>query len=150
MANSFLRFQNENTLLKEMHRILRDDGYVLLTVPAFQFLYSKHDKEHGHFRRYNKQQLEEAMIRNGYIIEKSSYFNSILFPALGFARLIEKFFKISLDNGEPPQKSINKLLYKIFSSERKLLKKYNFKYGLSLVVIAKKDNGGEWDKKNNR
>ncbi|MDR0706722.1 MAG: class I SAM-dependent methyltransferase [Treponema sp.] len=62
---------------------LKDNGTVLITVPAWQFLFSAHDKRAKHFRRYNRKQLLELLKGNKIKIEKCHYFYTSLF----FARL---------------------------------------------------------------
>jgi 2-polyprenyl-3-methyl-5-hydroxy-6-metoxy-1,4-benzoquinol methylase len=62
----------------------------LITVPAYQFLFSEHDKNLGHYRRYNRSQLKKELKLSGFTIIKSGYFfNSLLIPRF-FQKIIEQ------------------------------------------------------------
>lgn len=128
-----------DTALKEVHRVLKPDGLFLLTVPAFQFLYSPHDKKNHHVKRYCRKDLCMALEKNEFQVLRCSYFNTWLFPVEAAVRLLEKALdkEVSLPSGDGGGDSItNKILYKIFNSETKFLSQHNFSYGLSLIAIA--------------
>ncbi len=59
--------------LKEMRRVLRPDGRLLLVVPAFMFLWGVQDVVINHRRRYTLSQLRQAVLEAGFEIERSSY-----------------------------------------------------------------------------
>jgi len=61
---------------------------LIVTVPAFQFLFSGHDVFLKHFRRYNRRQLEHLLQEQGFEIKHSGYFFTTLFVA----RLFQKLF----------------------------------------------------------
>ncbi|MBI5554578.1 MAG: hypothetical protein HY920_01825 [Elusimicrobia bacterium] len=65
---------------------LREESRILITVPAFQFLFSEHDVFLHHFKRYSKKELGEIMKSQGFLCEESFYF--FFFPF--FLRLLEK------------------------------------------------------------
>ena len=44
---------DDRVTLRELHRVTRPGGYLLVTVPAYQALWSQHDVANHHFRRYN-------------------------------------------------------------------------------------------------
>jgi SAM-dependent methyltransferase len=49
--------KNDKKEIKKAYRSLKEGGRLIINVPAFQHLYSKFDKDVGHFRRYNKNQI---------------------------------------------------------------------------------------------
>jgi SAM-dependent methyltransferase len=132
--------------IKEVNRVLKCDGYIFLTVPAFNFLWSKHDEINHHFRRYKLKDLKKILKENGFIVEYSSYFNFFLFFPIFIIRLFSKVLptkKRADSTGSDFEKFsstvINKLLYKIFLSESALLKrKMNLPFGVSAIIIGKK------------
>jgi SAM-dependent methyltransferase len=73
--------QDETTLLAESRRALRPGGLLLVTVPAFQSLYSAHDVYLKHFRRYRRRQLLAVLERGGFVPSESFYFYASLVPA---------------------------------------------------------------------
>jgi hypothetical protein len=74
-----------NTALKK----LPNNGTLLVTVPAFQFLFSAHDTFLKHYRRYNRKQLLYVLKQANVIVERCHYFYASLF----FARLISLLAK---------------------------------------------------------
>lgn len=124
--------------IDEMWRVIKKDGIGVITVPAMQFLYSPHDANYHHIKRYGKKDLCAQLTRNRFQVLRCSYFNTWLFPVEVMVRLIEKIFKKELPLSSTSQgKIINKILYKIFNSETKILEKHNLPYGLSLIAVVK-------------
>jgi len=71
---------------------LKTGGIILITVPAWQFLFSAHDEKSLHYRRYNRKQLLTLLNRNDIKIEKCHYFYTCLFLArLAFMSKKNKF-----------------------------------------------------------
>ena len=82
----------EENFLIELNRILKVQGKLILTVPAYQFLFSDFDKEVGHFRRYTLKQLDKKLIKAGFEVDYKSYFFSFLpVPILIGRFMINKF-----------------------------------------------------------
>lgn len=128
--------------LMQIHRVLKSDGWVVLTVPAFQFLYSPY-ADHGHKKRYLRNEIADMVESAGFELEKLSYFNSILFPLMVLERLMEKLKR----SGDPIEITFKKLpcflntiFTLIFTAEKFLLSKMNLPFGGSIVCIAKKRN----------
>ncbi|PIY08375.1 MAG: class I SAM-dependent methyltransferase [Flexibacter sp. CG_4_10_14_3_um_filter_32_15] len=133
--------------VKEGYRVLKDNGYIFLTVPAFQILWSKHDEINHHYRRYRLKELRKILLDNGFEIEYSSYFNFLLFLPISFIRLLSKLL-LPKESGESTGSDfekfnssnfLNRILYKVFMSERALLKrKIKLPFGVSAIIIGKK------------
>lgn len=85
--------EGDEQFLKEIHRILEVDGKLILTVPAYQFLYSDFDKEVGHYRRYTLKNLKQKLKNTGFEIEYRSYLFSFIPLPLLFGRLVLNKFK---------------------------------------------------------
>jgi hypothetical protein len=58
---------------------VKDGATILITVPAYQSLFSIHDARAGHYRRYNRKQLMALLKRNDIKIERCHYFYTSLF-----------------------------------------------------------------------
>jgi SAM-dependent methyltransferase len=130
--------ENDGTTLQALHGLLKPTGQLLLTVPAFDFLWSKHDEEHHHFRRYRREQLRQLLLSAGFTIEKLSYYNFRLFPIVLLVRFLKKMVRRDGDDMALPSKAVNKLLCTIFSAEKKHLEKANYPFGVSLLAIVRK------------
>lgn len=83
--------EDEGTLLTAARRSLRADGLLLVTVPAYQFLFSAHDRHLRHFRRYRRQRLGHVLRRHGFRVDESFHFYASLFAIrllqVGLARV---------------------------------------------------------------
>jgi len=125
--------------LSALSRRLNPGGWLLLTVPAHPFLWSRHDDLHHHKRRYVASGLRKLLNTNGYHIEYLSYFNTWLFPLIAATRLARLG---DHDDGDAvmPNKFVNTLLTKIFASERWLLGNVSLPAGVSLLALARKPN----------
>lgn len=92
--------------LRELRRVTRPGGALLVTVPAYQWLWSSHDEINHHHRRYNRRTLLAAASSAGWRLESSTHFNSLLLPVAILLRALERFkpstIKSSLDLWVPP------------------------------------------------
>lgn len=142
MIDVLEHIDDDHSTLSAVNTLLTRGGYALITVPAFQFLWSKHDEVHHHKRRYSKKQLINVIEESGLKLQYVSYFNTLLFPVAVAVRMVSKIFPFmqSNDGGdELPAPLINSILRSIFNTERTFLKILKFPYGLSLIAIVKKD-----------
>ncbi len=80
----------ESAVLNIILNRLKSQGRMIVTVPAFQFLFSRHDEILGHRRRYCLSQLTQVLTAHGFQIVQSGY----LFQSLLIVRLIQKIFKM--------------------------------------------------------
>ena len=130
--------------LREYHRILEDDGKILLTVPALPWLWSSHDTANRHRRRYTGTGLKLLLEREGWKIEKLSYFCTFLFPLIMVIRLISKAVNKTIKsynadwNFKIPGFGINWLFSRIFAGEALWISQGNFPIGSSLLAVCRK------------
>lgn len=83
--------EDEEKTLKEWTRVLKPDGHLVLTVPAYQWLWSEHDEVNMHYRRYTRKRLLTAIHQNGLLKSvKTSYMIFFSLPLIIGFRLIEK------------------------------------------------------------
>lgn len=66
--------------------MLKNNGKVFITVPAFNFLWSPHDVFHHHYRRYTKTMLVNKIKKPNFSIIKISYTNIFIFPIVFIVR----------------------------------------------------------------
>jgi SAM-dependent methyltransferase len=123
--------------LRSLATCLNENGVILITVPAYQWMYSGHDAVHHHKRRYSRRTLESVVVASGCSVVRSGYFNSILFPAIAAARMASKAFGFApVSDMQMPGKGLNSILFRIFAAERKLVFFPGFGFGTSIFLIA--------------
>jgi len=112
---------------------------MVITVPAFGFLWSRHDERHHHRRRYTRRELLALVRAAGLRPVRASYFNSLLFLPIAGARILHNLLGLEggADEALPPR-ALNRLLGAIFASERHLLGRVPLPAGVSLLVIARR------------
>lgn len=76
--------------LRELVRVTRPGGHLLVTVPAYQSLWSAHDVRNEHYRRYRRGGLRDVAGRAGWQIVRDTHFNSLLLPAAAAMRLTDR------------------------------------------------------------
>ncbi len=131
--------KNERIALKSIRNILKEDGTLIITVPAFMFLWSDHDKFLHHYRRYSQKELESLLSASGFKVLRKTYWNSFLFLPVLILRKIKSIFGSSSSDLEEVHPLVNSLLTGILNLEAFLISKgINFPFGISIVLIAKK------------
>lgn len=132
--------------LEQAKSLLAPGGLLICTVPAFEFLWSKHDDITQHKRRYTRGQLGTVFNKAGLPPMKLGYFNSLLFP-IAFARRIGRKLTRTDDGVEfdVPMAPLNNFLRKTFKSETGAILRMGtrggFPAGLSLLAVAKAPAG---------
>jgi len=139
LADVIEHVEQPKKLLKNLKKFLKKDGYILITVPAYQFLFSKKDRVLGHYRRYNKELLKKEL--SGFKVENISYFNTFLCLPIAILTLLNKFLKRDYIKKveTTPNFILNKLCYIIFAAEKYFIKYFNLPFGISIYVLAKND-----------
>lgn len=135
--------EHDQQALAKIGDFLNDEGWLVATVPAYQWLWSAHDEVNQHKRRYTKSEFVRLVESAGFEVHYQSYFNTILFPLAAISRLVQSLRKTDEDDKldaslKMPHKIINYLFYQIFSFERFVAGKVNIPFGLSIAVVAKK------------
>ena len=126
----------DEAALASIARRLKPTGRLLLTVPAYQWMWSAHDVAHHHKRRYSRAQLKRAIEAAGLRVEYLSFFNTVLFPLAAAVRLAGKLTgKTESDDALPPA-PLNRLFDALFGIERHLVGRISLPAGVSLVAIA--------------
>lgn len=136
--------EHDSLFLKHINNLLKKEGHLFITVPAYNFLWSQDDVLAGHHRRYTLKNLESLLDKNNFDIVFSSYFFMFLVLPIFLFRTIPDFFRknkkeaeISLNDHSPSlgKKLIDCILsieYYFFSKNIRL------PFGGSCIVVAKK------------
>lgn len=139
---------DDKKALAEVHRILKPGGVLVMSVPAYQHLWSAHDEALHHFRRYERIQLSRRLKEAGLRIDKLSFAMSLMPPIAWFWRK----FVLPFGPNRPRNASrhsqgavlpqvpdwANTFLARYVETEGKVIAKRPIRFGTSLVAVAYK------------
>lgn len=78
---------DDASAVKELKRVCKANGVVFISLPAFNFLGGTHSEAVGMVRRYTRRSLRQLLVQAGFDVERVTYTNCLLFPAVFLARL---------------------------------------------------------------
>jgi SAM-dependent methyltransferase len=138
----------EARVLAECRRVLRPSGKLLVTVPAFQFLWSHNDVINMHQRRYSARGLKARLSQSGFRPLRVSYAHFFIFPAAAALILLrrghsepdlasphfdEDAYQVEM---EPASPLVNRLLGGVGRIEAALLRRVTLPWGTSVIAMA--------------
>ena len=133
--------------VKELKRVCKGEGLVVITVPAYMFLWSRHDEINHHYRRYKKQQLLNLFNGEGKFVYHS-YYNFWLFFPIALFRFLNNVLGLTKETDEDTGSDftimgkdnwISRILYRIFYSESFFIKNHiSLPFGVSLITSWRK------------
>jgi ubiquinone/menaquinone biosynthesis C-methylase UbiE len=134
--------EDDNKAMSELKRVIKKNGLILITVPAFQFLWSSHDVVNQHFRRYTKVRINKLGKNLRLSLFYSSYFNFFLFLPIFATRLFGKLKSKNNSKSDFDEfqinKTSNKILHSIFKTEKKIMFPIKFPLGVSVFSAFSK------------
>ena len=131
--------QDDTAALRACHRLIGPGGALIVTVPAYPWLWGPHDQLHHHERRYTRASLIAVAAKAGFEPALATYFNFWLFPLAVAARVKDRWLGSRSSAGlGPPPRWLNEIMFRIFSSERYLIGRVPLPFGLSICAILRK------------
>jgi SAM-dependent methyltransferase len=125
--------------LKEMFRVTKKGGHSLIFVPAFMWLWGVQDDISHHRIRYTKKQIIERVERAGFTVERATYANFTFFTPILAGRMLMKVAGLKPESENNVNVSaLNGFFGKLLSAERFWLKNFDFPFGVSIVLTARK------------
>lgn len=128
------------TALGEFARVLRPGGHLFLRLPAYQWLYGKHDELVHTRHRFTRGEVARRLRAHGFRIELTSYANCLLFPLAAVKRLKDRLL--------PPRQAcsdvsvtggwMNPLFGLLLRAEAPLVSRLRLPFGLTVVALAQK------------
>ena len=134
--------EEDDRAIRFLAERLAPGGWLLVTVPAFQCLWSSHDEALSHHRRYRKRGLVRQLQAAGIEVAYASYFNCLLFPIAAAHRLIRRVRAAGAQEPTIPPPWLNRILQFAFGLEAGLVGRVRLPIGLSVVAIGRKATSG--------
>lgn len=136
MLDVLEHIEDDGAALARAKSLLKPSGLLLVTVPAYGWLWSTHDATHHHYRRYTAGMLGQRARAADLVISRLGYFNSLLFPLIAGARITRKL--VNYHEGSDaalPLPFVNTLLTKILGLERHVARNHLFPFGTSVMAV---------------
>jgi SAM-dependent methyltransferase len=130
---------DDTRMLREIRRVLRPGGTLLVSVPAYRFLWGPQDEISHHKRRYTARQIGARAAAAGFAERRLTYFNTLLFPPIAALRVLRSYrrgpIKLKSDFSLTSPGRMNSLLTRVFASEAPLVERFDLPFGVSILGL---------------
>ena len=139
----FEHLPDEDMGIREIRRVLKPGGCLVIFVPAFEWIWSKMDKVAHHYRRYTAGRLRDILLNQGFLVRRVTYANMLLFPLMVVYRLMQRAIHRGWDNNRLPElniplRPINNILTGILTTESCLMRFTNLPIGGTVIAVAQR------------
>jgi SAM-dependent methyltransferase len=134
---------DEHAAVAEMFRVAKPGGFVVVNVAAMKSLRGDHSVLSREVRRYDRASLSRLLSDAGFAIERLTYTNAVLFPAMAFARAVQRRRGLSSEEHADqeirvPLAPVNAALTAALTVESWWLRAVDNPFGSSLLCLARK------------
>jgi len=130
--------EDDRLALSTLNDMLKPGGRVVITVPAYQWMFGKHDELLHHYRRYSRKSLRQLMTDSNIEIARIGYFNTLLLPIAVLAFITDSLTSVEKCTGyDVPPRWLNATFYHLFRMEQFLIDKLSLPFGCSLLMVSK-------------
>ncbi len=145
--------EDDMAILRDSYRVLKSGGHIIITVPAFMWLWSHNDDINAHYRRYTAVELRQKLTEAGFKPRRISYNNFFVFPLaaglillrrgadvkpeLASHHLDEEEYQVEM---EPASPTVNAVLTAVGQVEAGLIRYIDLPVGTSLIAVGEKES----------
>ncbi len=134
-------------ILTSLYEVIKPGGHLIITVPAFDALWSEHDEINHHKRRYRSPQLRRLMEEAGFTVDRVTYCNTALYLPVLLTRKTKNLLRslsrqragehrpLQSDLGDYPR-PVNDALYALMKAETRLMERFDMPFGVSILAVA--------------
>ena len=143
MLNVLEHIEDDTAALRQVYRLLKPGGVVIIEVPAGPQLYDAYDKTLMHFRRYRISDLANKLQKVGFTVLRSSHLGFLVYPAFAYVKRRNQRVPPSEDLRQLVVSQVSKtstswLLKTAMTLERHLGSLFSFPFGVRCLVVGKK------------
>ncbi len=140
MLDVLEHIEDDTAALREAQRVLRPGGAAIISVPAYNFLFSPWDTYNRHYRRYTARGLARVARAAGLVVERAGYWNAISLPPAMLLRLKARAAGAELSGVEYPKvpDTVNTILIRYGRVEAAWLRAMRVPCGLSAFAVIRK------------
>lgn len=114
---------DDHAAFSEAHRVTQPGAWMVVTVPAYQWLWSHHDETHGHRRRYTRRRLLTVAETAGWRVRFATYFNTLLLPPIALVRAFRRDEGAKTTDYSLTGERLNRLLALPMQGEAELIRR---------------------------
>lgn len=137
--------EDDAAALREWKRVLKRGGQLILTVPAYQWLWSVHDERLHHFRRYTASEVHRKLNAAGYVVKKRTYMIVLSFPLVVGFRIVSGLSSRGAGSTGSSYvrlpRPVNRLFTDFLRLEARAIGFINFPFGTSVLAVAQNVDG---------
>lgn len=143
--------EDDLAILADAYRVLKPGGYLVITVPAFMWLWTHNDDLNAHARRYTAGELRQKLAQTGFKVRRVSYNNFFIFPLAATLLLLRRStdskkelashhvsaeeYQVEM---EPASPLVNSVLTVVGKVEAQLIRRVDLPWGTSLIAVGQK------------
>ena len=138
-----LREDDEACALREMARVLKPGGSMIINVAALEILRGNHSVFGAEVRRSTRRRLREVLTRSGFQVTRLTYTNATLFPLILAVRSAQRLMGLATPEEAGtdvvvPAAPVNAVLKGLLGLEARALRVMNMPIGSSLLCVARR------------
>jgi len=140
MMDVLEHIEDDHRALDAASRLVKEQGLIIITVPALRFLWAPHDELYNHKRRYRLHEVKKLFRPLPFERLLLSHYNTVLSLPVVASRLLGKIKRTQSEGMSiyPLPGPINSLLEKLFEAEKHLLPLFSLPFGISIIAVYRK------------